>query len=63
MNKQTNLSFVIPLEFISQTLSFLNENGYQIDQNESDISLGYITLNILQNEIPSIRDFLQEIQQ
>ena len=63
MIKYTNHSFVIPLEFIPQTLSFLNENDYQICQHQSDIPLGFFTLNILQNEIPSIQDFVQEIQQ
>jgi hypothetical protein len=56
-------SFIIPIQFIPQTLSFLNENDCQINQNESDFSLGFFTLNIPQNEIPSIQDFIQEIQQ
>ena len=63
MNKQTNHSFVIPLEFLPQTLSFLNENDYQIDKDQSDLSLGFFALNIPQNEIPSIIDFVQEIKQ
>lgn len=58
----TTFSFILPLNLISQTLSFLNENDYQINENESDITLGYITLNISQSEIPSIQDFIQEIQ-
>lgn len=56
-------SFIISLQFLQQTLSFLNENDFQINENESDITLGYITLNIPQDEIPLIQDFLQEIQQ
>jgi hypothetical protein len=59
----SKFSFILPIQFIPQTLSFLNENDYQINQNESDITLGYITLNIPQNEIFSIQDFIQEIQQ
>ncbi|NDC25621.1 MAG: hypothetical protein EBZ49_16040 [Proteobacteria bacterium] len=59
----SKFSFILPIKFIPQILSFLNENDYQINQNESDIPLGYITLNISKNEIPSIQDFIQEIQQ
>ena len=54
----SKFSFILPIQFIPQTLSFLNENDYQINQNESDI-----TLIIPQNEIFSIQDFIQEIQQ
>ena len=58
-----NFSFVLPIKLIPQTLSFLNDNDYHINQNESDITLGYITLDIPQNEIPEIQDFIQEIRQ
>ena len=54
-------SFVIPLQYFTQTLSFIHKNQYLINENESDFNLGYITLNIPQSEIPSIRDFLQEV--
>ena len=57
-----NFSFIIPIQFINQTISFLNENDYQINENESDFSLGFFTLILNENEIPSIQDFIQEIQ-
>ena len=57
-----NFSFIIPIQFINQTITFLNENDYQINENESDFSLGFFTLILNENEIPSIQDFIQEIQ-
>ena len=55
-------SFIIPNKFINQTITFLNENDYQINENESDFSLGFFTIIINENEIPFIKDFIQEIQ-
>lgn len=50
----TKHSFVVLLDYIPQTLEDLNTLGLQILENESDITLGYITI---QGEYQSIQNF------
>jgi hypothetical protein len=49
----SKFSFVVLLDYINETIEDLETLGLQIIENESDISLGYFTV---QGETESIND-------
>jgi len=53
MNK-SKFSFVILLQYINLTLEDLNTFGLQLIENESDLTIGYFTV---QGETESIQSF------
>ena len=57
MNK-IKFSFVILLPYISQTLKDLKTLGLQIIENESDLELGYFTIEGENESIQNFKSFL-----
>lgn len=57
MNK-IKFSFVVLLPYISQTLEDLNTFGLQFLENESDLELGYLTVEGEYGSIQNLKSFL-----
>ena len=54
----TKLSFVVLLEFVNITLEDINTFGLKIIENETDIELGYFTVEGENKLIKEFRSFL-----
>ena len=54
----SKLSFVILLPYISQTITDLYTFGLQILENESDLELGYFTVEGENQSIQEFKSFL-----
>ena len=58
MNK-TSYSFVILLEYLNLTLEDINTFGLTVNHNESDLDLGYITVEGENESIQLFKRFIQ----
>ena len=57
MNK-AKLSFVVLLQYVNLTLEDLNTFGLNLIENESDLELGYFTVEGENQSIKEFRSFL-----
>ena len=58
MSNSSKFSFVIKLEYVPITISDLNTFDLQIIENESDLELGYFTVQGETESIQNLKSFL-----